>query len=461
MGNKHISYHILADDISQYELNLIIMHLQKIKPDYITVKGGERFDRAMWFVEQLYNRLPETKVILRKWPDDGIIKRYNYDMVKWFNEIIKPYQEWLLKHKSVIWLLDNESTENDLTRYAVATNEAMEICGKLGIGLAVGRFAAGNPKEHQYTELDAMWSGLKKWWNLHIWSPNEYFEKPDTTGGSGSVFRYYNGWQRCKQKFNFIPKTVIGEFGLAVNYLSDKGFRSLNLDERKYFEICNRYFRVYYAPYNVPVCLFSIGRWNGFEVNDTFFVQNENNPIEVAMIEKPYLGEIQETPSYAVAIDNGIRIRDKAVTGRVIGHVYKHDTLKVLDNPQDIGKSNTWIKVEFGNQIGYTASWYYVKASCPNDNLKIQQVEENMNNVLSAVLEIVRTVITSRTLMIPLIGAIVTLIINANPDLGLDPAVWSERIFAIILLLLGANEATKITHAAKGKTYNKQTKEWE
>lgn len=458
--NKHISYHILVDDISEYELNLIIMHLQRIKPDYITVKGGERFDRAMWFVEQLYNRLPDTKVILRKWPDDGILKRYNYDVQKWFNETIKPYQEWIKKHR-VIWLLDNESAAQDLTPYANATAQAMEMCGKIGIGLAVGRFAAGNPKEHQYTELDPMWSGLKKWWNLHIWSPNEYFEKPDTTGGSGSIFRYYNGWQRCKQKYNFIPKTVIGEFGLAVNYLSDKGFRSLNLDERKYFEICNRYFRVYYAPYNVPVCLFSIGKWNGFEVGDTFFVQNENNPVEVAMIEKPYLGEIQETPSYAVAIDNGIRVRDKAVTGKVIGHVYKHDTLKVLDDANLIGKPNTWIKVEFGNQIGYTASWYYVRSNCPNNNLKIQQVEENMNSVLSAILEIVRSVVTSRTLMIPLIGAIVTLIINANPDLGLDPAVWSERIFAIILLLLGANEATKITHAAKGKTYNKQTKEWE
>lgn len=458
--NKHISYHILVDDISEYELNLIIIHLQKIKPDYITVKGGERFDRAMWFVEQLYNRLPDTKVILRKWPDDGILKRYNYDIQKWFNDTIKPYQEWIKKHR-VIWLLDNESAAQDLTPYAKATAEAMEMCGKIGIGLAVGRFAAGNPKEHQYTELDPMWSGLKKWWNLHIWSPNEYFEKPDNTGGSGSIFRYYNGWQRCKQKYNFIPKTVIGEFGLAVNYLSDKGFRSLNLDERKYFEICNRYFRVYYAPYNVPVCLFSIGKWNGFEVGDSFFVQNENNPVEVAMIEKPYLGEIQETPSYAVAIDNGIRIRDKAVTGKVIGHVYKHDTLKVLDDANLIGKPNTWIKVEFGNQIGYTASWYYVRSNCPNNNLKIQQVEENMNSVLSAILEIVRSVVTSRTLMIPLIGAIVTLVINANPDLGLDPAVWSERIFAIILLLLGANEATKITHAAKGKTYNKQTKEWE
>lgn len=458
--NKHISYHILVDDISEYELNLIIMHLQKIKPDYLTVKGGERFDRAMWFVEQLYNRLPDTKVILRKWPDDGILKRYNYDVQKWFNDTIKPYQEWIKKHR-VIWLLDNESAAQDLTPYAKATAEAMEMCGKIGIGLAVGRFAAGNPKEHQYTELDPMWSGLKKWWNLHIWSPNEYFEKPDNTGGSGSIFRYYNGWQRCKQKYNFIPKTVIGEFGLAVNYLSDKGFRSLNLDERKYFEICNRYFRVYYAPYNVPVCLFSIGKWNGFEVGDSFFVQNENNPVEVAMIEKPYLGEIQETPSYAVAIDNGIRVRDKAVTGKVIGHVYKHDTLKVLDDASLIGKTNTWIKVEFGNQIGYTASWYYVRSNCPNNNLKIQQVEENMNSVLSAILEIVRSVVTSRTLMIPLIGAIVTLIINVNPDLGLDPAVWSERIFAIILLLLGANEATKITHAAKGKTYNKQTKEWE
>lgn len=459
--NKFLSYHIIVDNLSEYDLNLIIMHLTKIQPDYITVKGGERFDRAMWFVEQMYNRLPNTKVILRKWPDDGILKRYNYDIGLWFNSVINPYLQWLKHYTNVIWLLDNESTEPNLTQYANATAQAMELCGKLGIALAVGRFAAGNPKEHQYSELDPMWQSLKKWWNLHIWSPNEYFEKPNTTGGSGSIFRYYNGWQRCKQKYNFIPKTVIGEFGLAVNYLSDKGFKTIGLDEREYYTICSRYFRVYYAPYNVPVNLFSIGKWNGFEVSDTFFVQNENNPIEVAMIEKPYLEDTQDTPVYAVATDNGIRVRASAVTGRVLGYVNKHDTLKVLDHTEDIGVSNRWLKVEFGNQIAYVAAWYFVRSNCANDNLKIQIEENNMPPVISAILEIFRSVFTSRTLMIPLIGGIITLIINANPDLGLDPTVWSERIFAIILLLLGANEATKITHAAKGKTYNKQTKEWE
>src|SRR5690606_26604589 len=208
--NKHISYHILVEDISEYELNLIIMHIQRIKPDYITVKGGERFDRAMWFVEQLYNRLPDTKVILRKWPDDGILKRFNYDTEKWYNAIIKPLENWLLKYKP-IWLVDNESTSNDLRDYTKCSAEIIELMGQKGLGVAVGRFAAGNPKEDQYSQLDTMWLALKKYWHLSIWSPNEYFEKPNNTGGSGSIFRYYNGWKRCKEKYNFIPKTVIGE----------------------------------------------------------------------------------------------------------------------------------------------------------------------------------------------------------------------------------------------------------
>lgn len=461
MTNKHISYHILVDDISEYDLNLIIMHLQRIKPDYITVKGGERFERAIWFVEQMYSRLPDTKVILRKWPDDGILKRFSYNIPLWYSSTIKPYETWLKKHTNVIWLLDNESTAQDLTQYANATAQAMEMCGKIGIGLAVGRFAAGNPGEHQYAELDPMWSGLKKWWHLHIWSPNEYFEKPNNASGSGSIFRYYNGWKRCKQKFNFIPKTVIGEFGLAVNYLSDKGFRTIGLSERDYFTLCHRFFRVYYAPYNVPINLFSVGRWNGFEVSDDFFVQNENNPIEVAMMETPYPGNILIEPSYAVAIDNGIRIRDKAVTGKVIGHVFKHDTLKVLDDASLIGKTNTWIKVEFGNRVGYTASWYYVRSNCPNDNLKIQQIEENMSPILSALIAIIQFVVTSRTLMIPLLGAIATLIVTAHPEWGLDPVVIAERIFAIIMLILGLDGVQKVTHAAKGKTFNRQSKEWE
>lgn len=457
MSNKHLSYHIIVDKMSKNDIDQIVTHLVNLNLDYVNVKGGERFDLAMYFVEQMYSKCPQTKVILRRWPDDGILKRYNYDSQKWFDTIINPLLDWLLKYKP-IWLVDNESLEADLRPYAKCSAEIIEMMGKLKLGVGVGRFAAGNPKENQYGQLDQMWLALKKYWHLSIWTPNEYFEKANKTSGNGSVFRYHLAWQHCKNTFNFIPKTVIGEFGLAVNYLSDKGYKTLGLDERSYYDLCQHYFRIFYAPCDVTVCLFSIGNWNGFEVSEAFMAQNETN-IDVNVIEKPYVG--QEIASYVTAIDNGIRVREKAVTGKVIGHVQKHQTLLLLDDKSLVGKSNTWIKVQFNNKIGYVASWYFVRASCANDNFIVQELENNMNTVLSALLEIARSVFTSRTLMIPLIGGILAIIINANPNLGLDPAVWTERIFALILLLSGTNEATKMLHAAKGKTYNRQTKSWE
>src|SRR5690554_7446970 len=56
---------------------------------------------------------------LRRWPDDGNIRKYNYDMHAWYNSEIKPYRWWLdnqiSKGQSVIWLLDNESRSEEHT----------------------------------------------------------------------------------------------------------------------------------------------------------------------------------------------------------------------------------------------------------------------------------------------------------------------------------------------------------
>ncbi len=270
-----LSYHVITDTITNTELDQLLIHLKEYRPPYINIMGGASFEQAQQLVEKLYYELPEIDVILRQWPDDGLIKKFNYNMESWYDKIIKPYEIWLKQYQP-IWLLDNESTEDDLTDYAHASKRAMNLMGNAGLRLAVGRFATGNPKEHQYEQLDAMWLGLKKWNRAHIWSPNEYFDMPTTVSGSGSIARFELGLARCKE-LGFTPEIVIGEFGLAADYNPHLGFKGIGLDETKYAKLCLAYDKQWYHPKGITVCVFSVGKWHGFEVSSDFFstVQND------------------------------------------------------------------------------------------------------------------------------------------------------------------------------------------
>lgn len=277
-----LSYHVIIDTITDTELDHLLTHLKTYKPPYINIVGGSRFEQAQNVVERFYYELPEIEVILRHWPDDGLIKKYNYNMEKWYNEVILPHEVWLKQYQP-IWLLDNESTEHNLTRYAKASADAMDLMGNAGLRLAVGRFATGNPKEHQYSELDAMWLGLKKWNMAHVWSPNEYFDKPNSVSGAGSIARYELGLARCKE-LGFEPEIVIGEFGLAVNYDPQKGYDKIGLDQTQYAEICLEYDEKWYQPKDITACVFSVGDWHGFGVQKDFFLMLENNKPEIPPI---------------------------------------------------------------------------------------------------------------------------------------------------------------------------------
>ena len=156
-----ISYHVLIDDLDQKHIDELFEHLRRLQPNYINIKGGERFEKAMQFVERASYEIPSTKCIIRKWPDDGILKRYNYNVDQWWYDIIRPLEGWLLKYKP-IWLVDNESMEDNLTDYSNAQAQVMDLMGNKGLPVAVGRFSAGNPRENQYSQLDSMWQGLKK-----------------------------------------------------------------------------------------------------------------------------------------------------------------------------------------------------------------------------------------------------------------------------------------------------------
>lgn len=384
-----LSYHVLVDSITDTELDQLLTHLKEYKPPYINIMGGSKFQQAQALVEWLYWEIPETTVILRRWPDDGLIKKYNYDMDLWYNEVIKPHEQWLKKYQP-IWLLDNESVEDDLRPYAKASAEAMDIMGAKGLRLAVGRFAAGNPKEHQYAELDEMWKVLKRW-GFHIWSPNEYFDKPEIGFGSGSIARFLHGLNRCKDKFSFVPEIVIGEFGLANNYNPFSSWRETSLTEEEYANLCLAYDRMWYQPYGITACIFSVGKWKSFHVSQIFFlVVGQNKP------DKPETPEQPEPPEPQGCFDLIVR------------------------NPISQGV-----------------------------------------NMLSAFLNVVKEILTNRTFAVPLISGALMLLVSNGVITVNDAEIWTERIFQIMLILMGMNGAFDIANVAKGNTYNANTRSWE
>lgn len=354
-----ISYHVLVDNVNNQQLAELNSHLIELQPEYINIMGGSRFEQALQYTEVVSNLCPDTRIILRHWPDDGILKRYNYGIDMWYADTIKPYQWWIdkqvNKYGNLIWLLDNESIEDDLTQYSIASTQAMHRCAEIGLGLAVGRFSAGNPADNQYSQLDEMWETLKFYNGLHIFSPNEYFNKPLPGYGVGSVGRYKLAWNRCIEKYNFTPETVIGEFGLAVNYDPYTGWRNTNLSEIDYAKLCLEYDDIYYSQDDITACVFSVGSWNGFDVTKSFYdtietkISDWNIPVET------------NNKMYAISFENGIRIRETPINGRVLGYASFGNKFEVLEGTP--GKQE-WLKINYKGAIAYTAGWFYVPCSC-------------------------------------------------------------------------------------------------
>lgn len=274
-----ISIDILYDELSPSELDKAANWLRRVKPPFAAVFSGSRFEQAAGYAAMLHRDIFETSIILRNSgakggnpdiaTDDGIHTRMSPQ--DWYTRHCLP-----LKDTGCIIACDNESARPDMNVYAAWLAVVMDLAGKDGIRLAVGKTATGNPAEHQYAQMDDLWYTLTKWQGLHVYSPHEYHgQTPQLSGGH--INRYTLAWERCKQLgISIMPITVIGEYG----YLRSNGgrldpewgFRRDRLSGKQAAEMDIGYHRDWYAVNGVTACAYAFcgtnTRWKDLNVND-------------------------------------------------------------------------------------------------------------------------------------------------------------------------------------------------
>lgn len=385
-----IGHHVIIEGLSTEEGDNLISYWRQARPAYVNIKGGEQFDLALKFAERTRQLCPDTRVILRQWPDDGLWKLMTPEA--YIERRVMPLLSWLRQHQ-IILMPDNESIEADMRPYAEWMAKVIHMNHALGLQTAYGRTAVGNPREDQYAQMDAMWKASAAC--NGIYSPNEYFNHPNLSSG-GAVARYRLAHARAKQVTGVIPITVIGEFGMAIEYNPHRGFRSLGMSEQAYADLVVNWYKDWYQPYGAHVCVFCAGGRQGSPWRYSFAVGSEFNarllervpprpapitpesptrpdpaPIDVNIPEAPIAPHIgpsrreAQVVIFRTSATNAIAIRNAPRHGAaVIGRIYDQALGRVVHPihllPEETypevapdGSTHLWLPVEVSGVKGW------------------------------------------------------------------------------------------------------------
>lgn len=263
-----ISLHIVVDGATPDQLDRAALYLCRINARMVNIAAGAQLDRGMQFVERVRTETPGIGVFWRHLEDTGIWTRL--DPISWYDSRIAPRLEWAFRNR-IIFVTDNESSGNDeeIKRYVEWQIKVMEQLHRAGLNAAVGRFATGNIKENQYALLKPMFDAMIPG---DYFSPNEYHNAPSGSS-AGHLNRYKLAWQAAGRN---LP-TTIGEFGMAVNYQSDKGYLSANISGGMAAEIGIKHFEDWYKPNDVTVFWYCVGgySWPNFQINEELYQELE------------------------------------------------------------------------------------------------------------------------------------------------------------------------------------------
>lgn len=236
--------------------------MQALQPGALVVVNG--WERA----RDLKQLLPNTAVIYRHWPDNNIHRR------------MTP-QQWVDAHApfaagGVIVQTGNEPATDNLPQLAQWYADVMAIAGQRGMAVAVGSFSTGNPHHERYPQLEPMWRALDHWYDLHVWSPHEYFDVHLDRSLTWHIGRFLIGWKACDRLGLQRPRTIIGELAVAQGMDAGRGWKAAGLSEAQYADELEKAARFYHKHGVLGACIFSLGRlggWDSFDVQGALALQ--------------------------------------------------------------------------------------------------------------------------------------------------------------------------------------------
>lgn len=252
-----ITYHVLPDNLTAAELDALLAHLVVLKPRNLVVQVAAKREQALAWSRRVKDALPPTRVIRRlhldNAPDDGRLARHKHGWDAYAE--IAQYAEG----GRFALYLDNEPGTDNLYRYAQKTAEAMDAAGREGVSLVVGGFSTATPHETRFEELEAMWRAFARWPGLHVNGPHIY--DPQNADAPWHFMRPHWGLLACDALGLPRPETMITEFGVAFDSQGHRGWHETGWSAEKYVAQITKWWKRYYEPFNIDLCIFSAGAW--------------------------------------------------------------------------------------------------------------------------------------------------------------------------------------------------------
>ena len=263
-----ISLHIIVDNASDEQLDRALRYLKRTNQKLVNIAAGAQLDRGMTYVERVRADVPGIKVFWRHLEDTGIWTKLT--PAQWYTSRVQPRLAWAQRN-NLVFVTDNESSGDNVTieNYVRWQRAVMAELHEQGLHAAVGRFATGNISEDQYGLLKPMFDAIQPG---DYFSPNEYFNAPGKSSG-GHLNRYKLGWLAAGHN---LP-TAIGEFGMAVDYQSDKGFHSIGMLGKDYARLVIEHSQAWYEAQGVTPFLYCVGgySWPTFQLNEEVYGELE------------------------------------------------------------------------------------------------------------------------------------------------------------------------------------------
>lgn len=259
-----IGDHVLYDELTNEQRLILIEHWSITQPAWIVIKVGGDVPGGLAWIEAIRHQFPSMGIILRLWPDDGLLKEYKYSAAFYWRLRISDMIPWL-RYNKVVFQIENESNELDLTVYAETTAELLQRGYADEVRLGYFNFATGTPddgseRRDAYQELKSVVRVVSDRPGFHVMKPNEYFGRTPQLS-AGHVARYRRIWQLFTNEKRPTPLTVIGEFGFI------SGYKSIGLGPNAYAQDVINYYHDWYQKQGVAVCVFAAtrgGQWEPF-----------------------------------------------------------------------------------------------------------------------------------------------------------------------------------------------------
>jgi hypothetical protein len=204
--------------------------------------------------------------------------------------------------------------------------------------------------------------------------PNAYYNELNDDGLRNVIAL----WERFKKATGKVPHMILGELAYAApldqfgRVNPHGGFKSIGMPPADMITGLIGRIQKFLLSRGIRGMLYNEGVIGGNEVT-TFHCGHDTLLAALDAASKlaaPPIEPEPETPPaepvLAVATDDSIRIRDKAVDGNITGLVDAGETVTVLEGADKIGVQDAWLKIRpSAGKEGYSAAWFFKRADAP------------------------------------------------------------------------------------------------